>query len=257
MNDQKIYALMFVTPNIRAAEIADALAAPLADVSEALRDLVTAGDVVRITGLGPDGRQAMIYNLSDEFKASRKYAALRESAAPGSAPTAAPTPVSTPGPAVPAAPFPTVAPSAPPASAPPPADEAGQGESRRVSPMMRTERAMAFLRERGDQGARSTELVEAMGLRSDQSPSNFLRTARERGQIKNTDGRWYCIEGVQAEAAPPTRQAVPAGPFRCGVWLDDVIELQRGGITLDKLNRSEAMTLRDFLNRVLPVGAVA
>lgn len=31
-----------------------------------------------------------------------------------------------------------------------------------------------------------------------------------------------------------------------------VVELQRGGVTLDKLDRDEAVVLRDFLNRVLP-----
>jgi hypothetical protein len=251
MNDQKIYALMFATPNIRAAEIAEALSAPLAEVSEALRDLVTAGDVARSTGVGPDGRQAMVYNLSDEFKASRKYAALCESAVPGSVRATAPASA----PAAPLASFPTIAPSAPPPPAQPPAGEVGNAESRRVSPMMRTERALAFLRERGDQGARSLELAEAMGLRSDQSPSNFLRTARERGHIKNTDGRWYFITNLLGQPAQPAQPAAPEGPFRCGVWLDDVIELQRGGVTFNKLDRSEALMLRDFLNRVLPVGA--
>jgi hypothetical protein len=72
MNDQQIYALMAKTPGIRAVQIADALDAPLSDVSAALRPLVEVGDVVQTKGFSPNGHPAQVYELSDAFKKSRE-----------------------------------------------------------------------------------------------------------------------------------------------------------------------------------------
>lgn len=76
MNDQQIYALMAKTPGLRAVQIADALDQELVDVSNALRSLVEVGDVVQTKGIAPNGHQAMMYDLSDEFKKSREGKAL-------------------------------------------------------------------------------------------------------------------------------------------------------------------------------------
>jgi hypothetical protein len=278
MNDQKIYELMFKTPGIRAVQIADALDAELVDISNALKSLVEVGDVVQTKGFSPNGHQAMIYNLSDGFKRSRQYADLVASAA-ARAKTALLTPAPNDAPAAAASLAPVIdaienvvtvgnvvlatrdgsALTAEVIAAVADAEKADAPEAdgeRRISPLKRTERALAFLRQCGPDGARAEDLCDAMGLRHDQSPSNFLRTARSRGQVTVKDHRWRYVEQPGFMPVSAARPAPSAdGPFRCGIWLDDVIELQRGGTTIGTLARAEAVQLRDFLNRVLPCNA--
>jgi hypothetical protein len=240
MNDQQIYTLMAKTPKIRAVQIADALDQELEDVQKALRPLVEIGDVVESDGRSPNGYPTKIYDLSDKFKRSWDGAALA---------------------------IPTFVPS--------------QSEK-----LTKVAIAIAHLTEHGR--ATSTELRDVLGLADKKgSPSSYIKDALRDGRVK-WDGKVYVLGGAPCRAAfggslnlpgstpfpppfPPPAPPPPATktqrqpgtpgpvvsvqtaqPFRCGMWLDDVIELQRGGATVDKLARDEALVLRDFLNRVLP-----
>lgn len=57
---------------------------------------------------------------------------------------------------------------------------------------------------------------------------------------------------VEAVATPP---AQPEGRFRCGLWSDGVLELQRDGVTLTELTRGEGEHMADFIGRMLKVAA--
>lgn len=70
----------------------------------------------------------------------------------------------------------------------------------------------------------------------------------------------------QYNRAPPatllvasSKEAVPGAPaFRCGLWSDGVLELQRNGRSLVELQRGEHEHMADFMNRMLKaVPAVA
>lgn len=236
MNDQKIYELMAKTPDIRAVQIADALDQELIDVSNALKALVDEGDVVRSDGTAPNGKPAQIYNLSATFMKSADYKAISTRINP---------------PAVPSTPA-----AAAPAPAPAPAAVA-------AAPKSRVDDAIAFIRLMGT--VTTSELKQHMGLSGSASPASWLNGAIQDGRLVRNGIQWKIGDGK-----PPTRTETPKPPapaaqapapaivasnpapaFRCGLWSDGVLELQRDGATLATLTRNEGEHLTQFFNRML------
>ena len=260
MNDQQIYSLMLKTPNIRAVQIADALDQPLAKASEALRSMVESGDVLQSKGVAPNNVPCMVYSVSDDGRLSSDYraayaASLRDVAVV--VPVAAPAPVPVPAVAV--------------APATPPAPAVGT----------RVDRAIAFIRQKGS--ATNAELRAAMGLLATQSPSQFLKPAIENGRIVYVDFVWSLGDGKPSVVPVDTPAAAPAGPapaaapaapapapaaaqpvvkpvpttpaaapvFRCGLWSDGVLELQRDGITIHRLSHQDGEQMASVILRML------
>lgn len=261
MNDEQLYTLIAKTPQIRAVQIADALNQELVDVSNALRPLVEVGDVIQSDGVSPKGNATQVYTLSKEFLRSAEGVAVMARVSEGSTPAGAAQAI--------AALRMQASPKAP----------AGT----------RVSKAIAYIEQHGR--ATSIELREVMGLADRTgSPSAYLKCALDDGRVK-WDGKQYLIGTPKspgkafggalslpgstphpalpmpaprpqaapqacATVQPQSAPALDAPAFRCGIWLDDVVELQRGDISLGKLPRAEALVLRDFLNRVLPAGEV-
>lgn len=256
MNDQKIYALMAKTPDIRAVQIADALDADLADVSAALRPLVEVGDVVQRKGFSPNGHPAQVYNLSDEFKKSREYKALAQTSAPFPAP---------------------VTPQAPaPAETDPPAAIEPSGS--------KVDRAIACITRLG--AATDDQLRDAMGLPAKTYVGAYLTSAVKAGKVVRDGDRWKLGTGkteaapkvldsveqvgnivVETKGASPIPQAVvdaigagpapvaapgatPAVPnLRCALWSDGTLELQRNGEEVARLTETEFAFIRDYMTQ--------
>lgn len=255
MNDQKIYTLMVKTPDIRAVQIADALDQELSDVSDALKSLVDVGDVVRHSGTAPNGQPTQLYNLSPSFVKSNEYKAIK----------ARLVDVATPMAAVPTGPHPAASIIAP------------------AVPVSRVDDAIAFIRLTGK--VSGAELKRHMGLSGAASPGNYLNTALRDGRLAR-DGIYWMIGPAKPAGKQPApnvaatieptletavipvpalpasealHQVAPAnGPtFRCGLWSDDVLELQRDGETLATLTRTEGEQLSSFFNRMISTMEVA
>jgi hypothetical protein len=288
INDQKIYTLMLKAASIRAVQIADALDEELVDVSSALKTLVDVGDVVRTPGTAPNGQTAQFYSLSSDFRKSRECMRLEaQLAAQATPPAAEPTsaPMNEPTTQAPAA-LPT---SAPTTDAEPMSKvaraiaflnerrRATTVELRQVMGLKTFEAPSAYLKcalkdgrikREGDNYELGGEPPAARtprpafggslvlpGSKQYSSQDKAPAPAAEIPQALVTQTLATLNGGTALEPAPVATQmpsASASAAFRCGLWIDDVVELQRGGITLDKLDRDEAVVLRDFLNRVLP-----
>lgn len=214
-------------PGVRSVEIADELDMDVEQVHRLLVDEIGAGTIVVKQLTAPGGKALNSYHFSPQAQSATAPVALAALAIG----TASATPV-------------TVS-----ASAEKQAPETAW--ERRASPKMRTELAIDYLRTCGAAGARSQELAAAMGLRADQSPSNFLRTARERGQVIAADGRWRIVESAVAHS-PAKAPAIPepgAAAFRCAIWSDGFVELQRGGQRIAVLTSDECRQLQVLFER--------
>lgn len=251
MNDQKIYTLMAKTPDIRAVQIADALDQELSDVSDALKSLVDVGDVVRHAGTAPNGQPTQLYNLSPSFVKSNEYKAIKARLVDVATPTASGTPVPQPAASV-------ISPAA---------------------PVSHVDDAIAFIRLSGK--VSGAELKRHMGLNGAASPRNYLNTALRDGRLVR-DGIYWMIGTAKPASKEPKPKVAPApetaaipvpalpaseaqhqvapvsGPtFRCGLWSDGVLELQRDGETLAALTRAEGEQLSSFFNRMISTMEVA
>lgn len=241
MNDQKIYELLAKTPDIRAVQIADALDQELTDVSDALKALVDEGDVVRHAGTAPNGQPAQIYNLSQTFMRSAEYKAIKAQ--------------------LDAAPAPAVTSTAKVAESVPAVHAAAPKVSR-------IDDAIAFIRLMGK--VTTAELKQHMGLGSGASPASWLNTAIQDGRLVRNGNHWTIGKGkpVASESAqkspaaaapetaaaaviPPTASTPTSPAFRCGLWSDNVLDLQRDGVTLTTLTRTEGEHMASFFNRML------
>jgi hypothetical protein len=244
VNDQQIYAVMAKTQDIRAAQIAEMLGRPLPAVSESLRSLVDIGDVVKTKGTDPQGAQAMIYNLSDEFKKSKAYESVAAIDAPKPAVVA------------PAAPAPVAVPTFVPAGQP---------------TRSRAELGTAYVAEHGS--VTQEALRTAMGLKRGEYPASYLTAAVRDGKLHKDGDKWkagwapsadgqHSTRSVKADGAVTVPAPVPAAPravasvFRCGLWSDGVLELERDGSTVAVLKQAEGEHLISFINRMLidPMG---
>lgn len=241
MNDQKIYELMAKTSDIRAVQIADALDQELTDVSAALKALVDEGDVVRHAGTAPNGQPAQIYNLSHTFMKTAEYKAIKAKL------DAAPSPAATSTANV-AKSVPAVCAAAP-----------------KIS---RIDGAIAFIRLMGK--VTTADLKQHMGLGSGASPASWLNTAIQDGRLVRSGNHWTigvgrpvanktpqkppaaaALETTPAAVSPATAGTPQTPAFRCGLWSDNVLELQRDGVTLTTLTRVEGEHLNSFFNRML------
>lgn len=251
MNDQQIQVLMAKTPDIRAVQISDALDKPLTDVSQALRSLVEVGDVVASKGFSPNGHPAQLYNLSDEFKKSKEYKSVMAIVAAQQPPAAAPSPV-----AARPAPAPVATPVFIPADQP---------------TSSRAERGIAYITKH--LRATQDDLRKAMGLSKAQYPAAFLSAAIRSGKLHKDGDIWKLgaapldsvvevgnIAVASTDSSPipaAVVHAIAAAPvFRCGLWSDGMLELQRNGSTVAVLEQQEGEQLVGFVNRMLidPLG---
>lgn len=287
MNDRQIYVLMAKVPDIRAVQIADALNTPLVDVSASLRALVEIGDVVRHSGPGPNSLPTQMYNLSKTFRNSREGAALLASlpttaagstkAAPASAPATGQAPASAPTPAPPAA-FPTPA-FAQQTDLKPARSKvdmvidhlnvhmsATDAELRIVMGLAKTVSPKAYLTaalraERivkdGDywklgNGKPAVKPVASGSQVVTPQPENFKdlpeRLIEELSKPAQAKADVTQPNLTPQPEVPPT-VAEPA--FRCGLWSDGVLELQRNGRQVAMLTRREGEQLVDFMERML------
>lgn len=259
MNDMQIYAQVAKKPRIGASEIANNLGLTLATVSADLRMLVDAGDLVKSKHFEDSGRQWQVYELSDEFKASRRYAALISASEQ---------------PAIQPPPLPQ--PAAMPAPAPAPAAQAKQAAAK-----SKVQLAIDCLTKLGS--ATDDQLRDAMGLLPRTYVPPYLASAVKSGKVARDGDRWKLGTG-KAEAAPkvvesaaPIKTAVvnevfvssrdaakldaavdaiapPAAPapskHRCAIWSDGTYELQTDGERVAVLTHEQAVAFVTFIERI-------
>lgn len=263
MNDLKIYELIAKTPDIRAVQIADALDIELTEASADLRELVEIGHVTKRSGFAPNGVSAQLYNLSDDFKATAEYKLVMGRLAH--------QPVH----------IPVFAKEQGAAAAPPRNGEttlAARGEAhiialgsvsdndlREFMGLKTGQYPSAFLasaikagRINKDgknwmpgqgTGARPAPSMrhESIGKPKSEAVARFNEQTAAAA-IKNLN------EAPQAlTPAPAPIPAVTAPVFRCGLWSDGVLELQRDGERVAALQRGEQEQLVDFMRRMMNV----
>jgi hypothetical protein len=253
----QIYATMLKFPNIRAAQIAELLHTDIPSVSRALRPLVEVGDVVQVKGSDLLGNACLIYSLSEDFKKSKDYDAAMATAG-----------------------MPAVSAE----RAPPAAAASQQGPVLATTPVFippnqpRASKAQLGIEYVSKHSpVKEADLAKAMGLAKGQYASAYLTVAISNGHIHKEGGVWktgpapkagvmtslFKTKADPAPAAQPAR-AVTADPtavpgaaiFRCGLWSDGVLELQRDGSTVAVLEQAEGEQLVSFVNRMLvnPLG---
>lgn len=171
MNDQKIYELIAKHGRVRAVQLADWLDKELVDVSKALRTLVDIGDVNQFKALAPNGCEALHYELSNEFKASRAgreiLARVAMVAPAASAPVANPAPA----PAAEAEPLSALA-----------------VESVAAAQGTKTDRAVALVNEQGLVSDDQMRVV--FGIPRTSYPSAYLTCAIKAGKLHKTPEGW-------------------------------------------------------------------
>lgn len=264
MNDQKILALMATKADMRAVQISDAFDISLKDASDAMRDLVEVGSVVQSKGVAPNQQQCMVYNLSDDFKNSREGRAILG---------AAPVPVPQVGVA------PIVVPVFLPKPETPSVRESKPADVARSPRKSKASLGVDFII--SNKQASIEQLRTAMGLLNGQYPAAFLGAAVAAGKVHSENGVWcpgpaaqlpadrrtadVGIEGRALAHQPVAPSGMPSevklgdlmvdsvgSPvFRCGLWSDGVIELQRDGVTIAQLVQREGEHLAGFINRML------
>lgn len=294
MDDLKIYQYLARKPDSRAQDIADVMGVDLAPMSETLRGLVDAGDLVRHSGQARNGLPCQLYNLSEFYKTSKVGVALLASIAP------------------------VPAPAAPAEAVPEPT-------------LSRVERAIAYLAKMGSGG--DIEMRQVMGMKPEEYPSSVFTQAVKAGKIVRDGLVWRLGDGTPPVPAKPaslnprkfapvekrkrqthakfdkhaqpgatdtvvkvgnvivaTKDATPVGQkvidaiagvtrdevkdlpaalvdqlskqvqalskepdpapvFRCGMWSDGVLELQRNGRSLVELSQLEHEHLGEFMRR--------
>jgi hypothetical protein len=240
------------------------------EVDAQLRQQVIAGNVIEHETTAPNGRPAMAYELSAHFKGSVAYRTMTGTA------TGAPQAEPAQGDGT------VVAPSAP-AGAPAAPDHRVVQHRAGVKKVTNVDRAIAFLVEH--RSATSNELRELLNLPSGVHPSSYLTSAVHSGRILRDGDCWTLPAEIvstspkspaapqqakeQANAEQPTRdesmrplkelrQALraPAG-YRCALWSDDVLEVQRDGVTVAELPKAAGETLAAFLGRLAREAAPA
>jgi hypothetical protein len=281
VNDQKIYALMLKTPGIRAVQIADALDKDLADVSAALRPLVEVGDVVQSKGLSPNGHPAMVYDLSDAFKKSREYKALVATLPQGQAQS------TTPAAAVVLEPTSSPPPNEAATSKVDRAiafitkfGAASDNELRDAMTLPAKASPLAYLAsavkagrvvrdgshwklgngQRQSVASKPAPMVKPDATAQPDDVANVLTVgnivvaSRDSKPIPPAVVAAIASSSEPAVALPPVAPAAPV--FRCGLWSDGVLELQRDGMTVATLEQAEGEQLASFVNRMLldPLG---
>jgi hypothetical protein len=243
--DQRIIALIAGLPMLRASQIADRLDLEVDQVDTLLRRQLVAGNVVEHEVTAPNGRPAMAYELSEQFKASDALRTMMAgSEAPALLEASALEPV--------------------PAPEPKPHDAAGKRLSK-------VDRAIAFLTKNGS--ANAAQLREVMGLQPKAAPSSWLTVALKSGQIVNEGGVYTLRQAEAPSPAAEPRESAPRGPMRdCApmnelkgpladpvpapskpprcrfaVWSDGKVEIKAPGHPSLELSSEEFDDLVDFV----------
>lgn len=258
-----IIALIARNPMLRTAQIADRLDLTIDLVDALLRPLLIAGTVTEQEVIAPNQRPAMAYEVSEQFKLTAEYRTIMS----GGEIEATPEMVSvTP---VPAAPAPVAAPAPPAPAAPAPARveqlPANDIMVDPAKPGTRVSRGIAFITANGS--ATNDQLRTAMGLEPGAAVSNYLGRAVLDGRLARDGDNWVMgsgeppvVEGPKdepgkplqelkrtlADPVPPSAPSKPTG-YRCALWSDGQIEIQRDGATLASLPREVAEELARFV----------
>lgn len=226
MNIDAVIQLIKDRPNIRTVEIADMIDCEPDMIEPALRIHIASGVITVIPVTAPNGRPAngFVYN------------------------------------GMKATPATVVPPSV--------ADIPKLGDQPLHSAMSKVELAIRHLRATGS--ATSMQLREVMGLSKTQSPVSFLGPAVKDGRVRKNGVNYYPghpatvgISASDSQAAKPERKArAPVAPcphravdptpspvtpaFRCGIWSDGAMELQRNGVTIASLTLAEHAIVAQF-----------
>lgn len=279
MNDQKIYEYLARKPDSRAQDLADAMDVELKVASDALRALVDCGDVVRHTGIARNGVSAQLYHLSVEFRTSRDGKALIASVQPvevvaatqaPDVPQAAAVPLQTPvlsqltelAPARTkvqmAIDFLTSTPNAtdaqmriamglPKTSSP----STYLASALRAGRVVKTATGWNIASGKPDAEVKQPPAIEPVvqfptSLRSPEVNNvavigNTIVASKDHKQIAPA----VLATAVEAETPEPVTPV-----FRCALWSDGVLELQRNGRSLVELTRGEGEHIADFMRRM-------
>lgn len=257
LNDQTLCALLAREEAMSAVQVANAFDVDLVDAREALTALVAVGDMVSASAISPKGAPTIMYSLSKSFKKSPDYRASAMALDALPVPSTAPEPVS--------------------------AAPAKGAAANRVAGG-RTERAVAFILARGR--ATDAELRVELGLKESEYPSTCLSMPAMQGRVVREGRDWLPGTGVPpksitrqpafggalalpnstpvaarpspASRAAPKVQTVRSdapGAFRCALWSDGVVELQRGGVRLAELKPEEAQAVANLVLELAGRGA--
>jgi hypothetical protein len=233
INDEKICAFLARKPSSRAVDLADHFDVELADMSAALRSLVDVGDIVRVSGTGPNGQQAQLYSLSQTFMRSKDgRQLLATTQAAQAVAVAAPQ---TPAPESAAEPLPHAEVCAPPAAAalaPAPklpvltetstlSDAMVERLNKKGPPVPAEKResitahALSYIEK--NQPVNDAQLRAELGLSSRQYPSDLLRYAVKVGRVVRVGDSWRIGEAgaaasVDRVAAPAPAPAIASAP---------------------------------------------
>jgi hypothetical protein len=228
LNDQTLCALLVREEAMSAVQVANAFDVDQVDARDALNALVGVGDMVSASAVSPKGAPTLLYSLSDRFKKSKDY---RKAADVRGVPALAP------------------------------ASSSGQAPAEKGAPPGRAERAVAFILARGR--ATNDELRAELGLRPNEYPSTWLSMPFQQGHVVR-DGRIRLpgagvppktIARRQASVNAASAASDAALAFRCAVWSDGMIELQRGGVRLAELRPDEARAVADLVRDIAGRGA--
>jgi hypothetical protein len=247
-NEIALLALIANNPGLRTAQIADRLDVTVDEVETLLRPHLVAGRVFENEVMAPNNRPAMAYDVSEQFKVSDAYRAVLGGQEPGSAQVEA------------AQPGPTASSATPQAPA-----EVEEHTKTRV------ERAIACVTEHGR--VTNDQLRFAMGLRVNQFPTSFLNRVLRDGLLARDGDNWVLGPALAAEpeakpaslasseieipkftekVTPEVRRdpaPVARTGFRCAIWSDGILELQRDGATIAALSACERSALAGLLQQ--------
>lgn len=290
MNDQKIYQYLARKPDSCAQDVADFIDVDLKDASDELRSLVDVGDLVRHAGIARNGLPKQLYNLSESFKASRAgvallaAVALTQAQAPEPEPEPAPVVEAEPAPAAaPAAEAPPMSRAARAIAYIKEKGCAGDAELRAVMGMRTAEYPSSVLTSSVKKGLVVRDgLVWRIGKGTPPPPLRMVKDAAFNPANGPVLPPTPVARAAPPPPAPPPPEAAPAvlvavssaqqqnrsgavslmvvtnnasapfaPSFRCGLWSDGVLELQRNGRSVVELTRGEGEQLVDFMNRML------
>lgn len=247
-----IIALIARNPMLRTAQIADRLDLTIDLVDALLRPLLIAGTVTEQEVIAPNQRPAMAYEVSEQFKLTAEYRTIMSGGEIEAAPTGGSVAP------VPAAPAPVAAPPAPAAPAPARVEQlpAKDIDAAPAKPGTRVSRGIAYITANGS--ATNDQLRTAMGLEPGAAVSNYLGRAVLDGRLARDGENWVlgsgeppAAEGPKDEPGKPLQELkrALADPlrYRCALWSDGQIEIQRDGATLASLPREVAEEMARFV----------
>ncbi|RFP19176.1 hypothetical protein [Duganella sp. BJB475] len=288
MNDQLILEFVATKQPVRAVQLADKFDVDLKAASDALKSLVDVGDLVRTAGTAPNGQPAQVYGLSAEFVKSKegKLLAARIEGAQATLAVAVAAPVAK-AEQIEVQPSPAAAKPAP-AALNKPTEPAESTAS--LAGINRAEAGVACIRLHGSvsdadlrvaMGLRAGQYPSAWlgaaikrgdinkdGKNWTPGPGSEVKRQPAFGGSLGLPGATPHVSSAppvpkfKDSAAPPAAlmagaddepsvSAVAVPPkFRCGLWSDGVLELQRNGVTVAELERDEGETVAAFMARL-------